>query len=489
MRSKYYDVVFLGGAIGGLLSAISLLKKGIKVLILNTNDYFYPFKNGGSFSSPWLFFGGFTLRNLLKSLGFHPLEINRLRAVDPSLQVVLPGIRFDLHSDEKKLLCELKCEFPDIWGEANNFFTKLTGYQDLYPKIFMSGIKFPPENFIEKYKLKKFTKKLSPLAAMESSSLDGLLGGMSKNKDFLLLFRGIVNAISDLSAKDYSLPYLSQVVNTVRFEGYEFDKGIGSFHELLLEKVKERGGIILNEGAIDEISIVGRYVDSLKLSGCSVDKLVLSYMVINGNPKSILKFIPSQRKNILLRRRFSKASVKYLKYTFYLKLRSIVYPEGMRERVVMISDRESELSGENFLYLHKVDEGKDEKGEGWIILGVSSRIKPEMLVKPDFVKKFSENCIENISSIIPFLDEHILNVETPPLKKIDELDKELRSYFVYESDETSYFGMTALPYTSNIKNLLIVGQSIYPGLGFDGEVQSGLRVSRHISDAFKVKRP
>ena len=484
MRSKYYDVVFLGGEIGGLLSAVSLLKKGVKVLVFDTEDYFYPFKKNDAFSSQVTYFGGFTLRNLLKSLGFHPLEINKLKAVDPSLQVIMPGIRFDLYSDEKKLLGELKREFPDIWGEANGFFAKMTSWQDLYPKIFLSGVKFPPETFIERYKFKKFSKKLSPLAPLDLAPLSELVGSLNKNKEFVLLLKAIVTAVSDLSSLSYSLPYLSQIVNTARFEGYEFEGGLRNFHDVLVEKVKERGGIVFNEGDIEGVSVAGRYIDSINLTGCSVDKLVLSHLVLNGNPQKLLSLLPSSRKNFILKKRLSRITPKYLKYTYYMKMKSIVYPEGMRERVILISDRNAELSDDNFLYISKIEDGKDQT-----TISVSAFLKPDLLNNAEELQRFTKKCTEKISGLIPFLEENLLGIETPKIKKTNDFQSDLKSRFVYETENPSYFGITALPYTSFLKNLFFLGQSIYPGLGFDGEVQAGLKVSRHISDVFKIKRP
>lgn len=489
MRSKYFDVVFIGGQISGLLSAISLLKRGIKVLIIDAQDYFYPFDNKKALSNSIMYFGGFTLRNLLKSLGFHPLEINKLRAVDPAVQVIMPGIRFDLYSDEKRLLGELKREFPDIWGEASKFFNKLSEYQDLYPKLFMSRVKFPPENFIEKYKLKKFIKKISPLEANGGKPLEKLLGGMSKNKDFLLLCNALVKTLSDLHLEDYSMPYLSQVVNTMRFEGYEFEGGYKSFHDILISKVKERGGIVLDKGELKEVSVSGRYVDHLKLDKHSIDKIILSYLIVNGNPASIIKYLPSSRKNYILRKRLSKLNIKHLKYTFYVKLDAHVFPEGMKERTVLISERHGELIGDNFLYISKVDETKDEKGRKILTLAVSSRLNIKDFNDSEFIERYTKKCLERMEEIIPFMDKYLVGTEVPKVSDPKEITGDLKNAFVYESSNTPFFGISALPYTSHFKNLFFVGKAIYPGLGFDGEVQSGLKVSRHISDSLKVKRP
>jgi len=400
----------------------------------------------------------------------------------------MPGIRFDLYSDEKKLLGELKREFPDVWGEANALFAKMSELQDIYPKLFMSRIKFPPENFIEKHKLKKFTRKITSLEETNSKSLTKLLGTVSTNKNFMKLFEGVVRAVTDLDQNKYSMPYLSQVVNTARFEGYEFEDGLKSFHEILMRKVKDRGGIVLDKGEIKEISTSGRYIDALKLKGHSLDKIVLSYLVVNGNPKSLLSLLPS-RKNFVIKKKFKKLKPKYLKYTFYLKLKDAGYPVGMRNRVIVIADPEKELSEENFLYMHKVNKEKDEKGENQITLAISTLMNPDEISKSLYVEQMAEKVKKNLSTIIPFMDEHFIGIDTPKLKPSEEIENDLRSSYVFESDSNPYFGITGLPYTSYFKNLYLIGQTIYPGLGFDGEIQSGLKVSRVISDTFKVKRP
>jgi len=491
LRTKYYDVVFYGGSVSGLLCAINLLKRGFKVLILDSGNHFYPFEKEKLSSSPVTYFGGFTLRNLLRSLGFHPLEINKLRAVDPSLQVIIqPDIRFDLYSDEKRLLGELKREFPDIWGEANNFFNKqLTSFTDIYPKIFMSGLKFPPEGFLEKRRLKKYSQKLSNSSIDNTHKLEDLLGGMGKNRDFLLLFKAIINSVSDLSHKKYSLPYLSQLVGTERFDGYEFEGGLKGFHEMIMAKVKERGGIVLDSAKIKEISVSGSQVNHLLMEGCAIDKLVLSHFIINGNPKSLFKLFPGSKRNFVLKRRFGKIKPKYVKYTFYIKLRKDVFPEGMQERVILIDDRQAELCSENFLYIHKFPNEQDDNDDEIVTLAVSTYLKPDELGGIDFMNRFTAKCKDKIEKIVPYMDEYFVSIDTPPIKRSEELENDLKARFIYDSDFKPYFGISALPYTTYLKNMFFIGQSVFPGLGFDGEVQSGLRVSRHISASSKIKRP
>ena len=195
------------------------------------------------------------------------------------------------------------------------------------------------------------------------------------------------------------------------------------------------------------------------------------------------------RKNFLLKRKFSRIKPKFFKYTFYLKLKGKVYPEGMRDRVVLISDKNEPLCSDNLLFINRLSEEKLDKDDSVITLSVSALVPPGDLVKEGFTEKFPSACKEKIAKIMPFMDEYFVSIDAPRVKSYGDLETDLRSNFVYDSEYPAYFGVTALPYSTFLKNLFFVDQSVYPGLGFDGEVQSGLKVAREISSSFKVKRP
>lgn len=135
---KDYDVIIIGGGIGGLACAGILVSEGIKVLVLEKNPaaggYLTSFKRKGfTFDSAVDCFSGGdndgAITYLLKRLGVED-DVNLIK-VDPVRESIFPGIRVKTWSSINASIEELKRLFPQEKG-IDGFFEKAA---DIYSGI------------------------------------------------------------------------------------------------------------------------------------------------------------------------------------------------------------------------------------------------------------------------------------------------------------------------------------------------------------------
>lgn len=135
---KDYDVIIIGGGIGGLACAGILVSEGIKVLVLEKNPvaggYLTSFKRRGfTFDSAVDCLSGGdkegAITYLLKKLGVEK-EVNLIK-IDPVRENIFPGMRVKTWSSINASIEELKRLFPQEKG-IDGFFEKAA---DIYSGI------------------------------------------------------------------------------------------------------------------------------------------------------------------------------------------------------------------------------------------------------------------------------------------------------------------------------------------------------------------
>ena len=164
MRAAFYDVVVLGTELAPLTCAALLGKRGFRVLVLGQQserpDYAlgklrlprHPFSFSAAHAP--------AARRVLSELG---LGQSFRRVADPhqaSLQVALPGHRFDLASNDALLEREIEREFPEVKRPILDFNRRAEEHARATDALFEQLRCFPPESLFERRDLSRLAARL-----------------------------------------------------------------------------------------------------------------------------------------------------------------------------------------------------------------------------------------------------------------------------------------------------------------------------------------
>ena len=194
--------------------------------------------------------------------------------------------------------------------------------------------------------------------------------------------------------------------------------------------------------------------------------------------------------------------VRYYRYTLNLVVAAEGVPEGMARDVFFIRDPERALAGTNCLHLET--HPRDARGRRLLCV---EALLPRRTVEEedDSLATLREALLAAVAELVPFLDAHLLYVDSPhdarpardvkagqdrlPAEKWARGPKTMEPVLGYPM--TSMHGLAALPTRTPIPNLLLCNEQVLPGLGLEGVLLAAWAAARTVGrsdgrrDAFR----
>lgn len=469
MSDAYYDIVVVGTELTGLITAANLAKKGYRVLVLGHGNRRNMFLHEGFpfIRRPWLFSGFETSTPIKKVLNDLSLSLemhNRPKPFDPFYQVVMPGRRIDVAAKEGLFQRELEREFPGEVAGIQQFYRLVREQNEVLSNILDTAGILPPETFREKRAWRKL------VAADPEQAIDPL-STFPKGHPF----RPFVLAPLMFTSGCYIPPYSAfQLIRSVTHLGrglYRIEGGIDALKDIFIEKVKSNCGdyrekvqvdrFVMRRGKAREIVIR----DRREVIGCDV-------VVCNTDVKRFFNLIPEEAQKQRFHLKILELQPTHLLYTVNFALRAEAIPAGMGRHVFMLQDPSKPPEGHNLLLL-SVDPAGSPEADGVRVLSATIRL-PTRAIRPtmESLHHHDERIMANIRGLIHFFDEHLLARASAWVG----YEKRTRQPFVDTTQQQPVFGsplegtlhMSAIACRTAYKNILITGDHLHSGLGFEG---------------------
>jgi len=253
-----YDVVIVGGGIGGITCGAYLAKEGVKTLVIEkepkTGGYVTSFKRHG-----FTFEGGAEgllgcgengyVRTWLSELGLGD-EV-RFKRIDPLESMHIPGMKFSSHADLEKLLEELYNHFPDEKEGISRFFDIIKKMAD---EIRGGGDK-PPKGPLEMMKYAVKYPTLTNYYGRKHMSYQDVIDECVN--DFRLkIILGMYSVWVGLPPWKIPCPMAASILDDAYRKGnYYPEGGLGCFAERLAKAYVRNGGSLLLKTAVSKILV------------------------------------------------------------------------------------------------------------------------------------------------------------------------------------------------------------------------------------------
>lgn len=496
---NFYDVIVIGTQLGPLLSAALLSRRGFRVLVIAHDDlpWTYTWKEHVLRQEPFLFSAADSpaVRRVLSELSLTQVFRRRTAPFDPFYQVVLPRHRIDFTHDKEGFKREIEREFPTAHRAIDTFYTIVDRCnQELDKLIGTEKLTLPPESFFEKRELSRaevhnpFSKTRGPVP---------LFGDLPENHPFRVAVLGQVRWASDQDFEGVSPLHVvrlhaSWAKGTLAIEG-----GLAGLKELVLERISTHSGevrqdlsansIIFKRGRVAGVRMVGHE----EITGCN-------FVVYGADSHRLKKMIKGEELGRKLTTRLSQVRPAYARYTVNLLVDSLVMPEGMARNLLYIPDPNAPLAEDNLLRIEACGSASDDVR----VICVGALLPADRIDNRNYLEGMREKVVERVRWLVPFLDKHLVAVDSP--------HDTLRLYDVHNHGEVPVgekwrrspdrmpttchvdppgpLGFTGLNHRTGLKNLILACRQVVPGLGIEGEFLTALGAARIISKSDRRKR-
>src|SRR5215831_2965784 len=483
-----YDVIVLGGQLGGALAASLLAKRGYRVLLVE-HDGLGPGYEHDGFLLPYAPFVAPQLRTMplaeeaFAELGLNTTVQRSLKPNVPDLQLVLPGHRLDLPHAESRRLQELSREFGKAGAQVNSLLSLASAQHEQSDAFLKQAPELPPDGWLQAWRLKKMVERhpeLSmPLALTGSSPPIPLVLALIRFVTYLAKPNGLLPATRTLS----------QVLHaSTRYPG-----GREGLRELLYRRLGELGGDLLWRESAESSIVESLAFDSSRVIGLKVVQSENIYrcncLIASTDSAALRRLILEKKKQRQLVGVLDLASVKQFLFSVNWILKAEALPRGMGDLVLM--DTQEEDLGPLLVQVfgtRRVAAKSEDEDLRTVCAAAFVPATARDLGDPH-LQKLADRIAGHLSELIPFADRHRELSSVPYLHPSGVRGARLLPHPLISVETESVLGITGVQQVTPVKNLFLANREVLPGLGLEGEFLTGIRAARLVQEMLKKRDP
>ncbi len=484
-----YDVIILGGQLGGAFAAALLAKRGYKVLLIEHDGLGEGYEHQGFLlpfapfiSPPFKALG--SVEEAFSELGLSTAISRTLRAHVPELQLVLPDHRLDLSlTEEPKRLAELTREYGPDAGPHHAAMAQLAAFHQPQDAFFKQPMELPADGFMETWGLKSLVKKApqlaSPLPALPED-------GPSRALLDLIPF------LTYLDSPEHPLA-VARALSQALSQPSRFPNGREGFRELLTRKLQDLGGDLLTQEnskhfIAEELVLEGDRVVGIKLVQSETVYRAAAFIGAT-DAGALRRLVPDKKKHRKLTDLLDLSTTRKFLFTLNWVVPAEMLPRGMGELLLQHNDDE-DLGPVLIQVLSARRVGKPED-EGLRVVCAGAFVPASTReLGESHLKGLSDRLGAQLDALMPFTRQHVKVVSAPYLDASSMRGSRLLPHplFAFESAER-VLGVEGLSQRTGTKNMFLASREVLPGLGLEGELLSAVRAARLVQESAKKLDP
>jgi phytoene dehydrogenase-like protein len=479
-----YDVAVVGGQLSGAIAAALLARRGYQVLYVEHDGTGAGYSHDG-WMLPYAPFVMPPLKALAPmeevatELGVITALQRALRLASPMLQVISPSIRLDLFADPARMALECK---RALGAEGPAFAAKLTGAIGAFERseaFFREKPELPPEGVLGRF---SFNRLIARHPALVQGS------GLSKESPLEQLLSGL-SAFLTYTAKTEGLA-ASRPLALALSGLYTIVGGREGLRELFLTRLKELGGDVLlhDESTVAEaLAFDGANLAGLKL--VRSDTIYKAAVVLGATDGAALRrLLPEKKRHRALSETLESAQTKRILFSQNWVIPERALPRGMSELVLWDSD-DPELSP-MLVQVQPARKIAEAAAEDLRVVCAAAFVPSTAReLGEEHMKGLADRLGKQLETLMPFARSKVLLESAPYLHAGGVRGSRLLPHPHLAFDEETFLGITGLPTRAPAKHLFLASREVLPGLGFEGEVLTALRVSKMVQETLKKNDP
>lgn len=491
MSRSYFDVIFLGAELAPLTCAALLAKRGFRVLVLGQGDV-PPHYRIGPFSLPrratsCVGAQSPVMRRILAELGLSQSFRRIASTPSTAFQVALPQHRLDISPDRERLGAEIQREFPEVRRPIEDFHHQAAQLSSRLDEALAESMVWPPETMLERRALSRVRQRAQlPRTGEEPDVLAEFPEGHPFRRVTLApaYFEGA--AAGDSRATLGAM----HLYNNLYSRNVILRDGLSSLRSLLIDRIHGHSGEVQLDERATAILLKRNRVHGVSLFGSGVE-LSAGFVASGIDISAMLRLLPERSMFEELFERSGEPQIRNYRYAINFVVRREGVPQGLQRDLFYIGSGGLRSGPENALHVQRHD-----------ISDTHTLISAETLLsaaqvhsQPEYLASMRGRVQHTLRDIIPFMDRHLVLVDSPHDEHPPELHEEgltLRTEHLGRRGPSTLpvtftfpvrraLNLCALPTRGPIKNLLLCNGQVIPGLGLEGELLSACSTASVIS--------
>lgn len=164
MTSRHYDVIVLGRSLGALTCCAILARRGFRVLVLGQGQrgQLYSYDQCVLSRRPFTFLAGSSpvFKRVLHELAQSQQFRRRMQALDPMFGWIAPGRRLEVPPDMELFVHEIEREFSEVRQLVDELYSTLAQVNAATDLAFEKDVMWPPGSWWERFETGRVSANL-----------------------------------------------------------------------------------------------------------------------------------------------------------------------------------------------------------------------------------------------------------------------------------------------------------------------------------------
>jgi len=481
-----YDTLIIGSDLSTLITALSSNHLGMKTVLVAERDPDHVYAEAGyTFSANPLPLasttGSAVTKNFYSDLAFFPDSLRSAEIPLSYLQVISTGYRLDLFGDRNTWLQEVKREFPG----SERVITHLYNSLERACRHTIDWLACYDNQSSQGYVVRTLHKLITlPSLLRDYLSLRHQLGTVDRT--FKAVLEAELSVFTSFDFADYPPPLSAMHALCISHLGcYSPFVSRNAWASKLYHRFVSEGGVLIKDCEVIRLEVDSDIIVDLSISGRPVSLRSRS-LVLSTQWEKLDHFLLDRKCLRRLKHRIKSVACTGYPFSLHMGVREAGLPERLAPYAVLVKEPKSSAYTNNYLFLETSQPGDRERaptGRRAVTATVFLPVSP-LIMGDDKLRKVSREIFSTLEYVLPFLRESLdfLHVEHSIRFSRDIQDIVQRKYVL---GKRVILGMSAVASKTRLPHVFLTGGLLRPGLGFEGEILSGIEAASLAHDALQ----
>lgn len=504
MTGRYYDVIVLGRSPGALLAAALLARRDFSVFVAGhtTRPATYSFGGHALRRRAFSLLGAPSpaLRRALAELAQSQTFRRRTVALDPMLTVLLPGRRFEIAPDLALFEREMDREFPEVRRVLDELYTTLARVNESTDLTFGRDLVWPPGSFWER---QRTGRAVAQLPFVREGSPD-VLGDLPPYHPYRAVVDASVAFASDLAAQRRPLPpFAAARLHAAWTRGVvAFAGGEDELVQFLVDRITAHGGIVALDERVERVAAGRDGVQGVFLEG-DTTRTGCQFLLTTETGEDLAALSSGAGVSGRAQRSWPRLAPALGRFVLSLVVRREGVPDPLGAESIAFGQPPGSPPDPRrpTLRLQRTDRmSAPGAPPPEHVLLVAETLLPLPPGKGGLQPvEAREAVLGTLRLHMPWLERHLVVCDSPhdgralwsyengERREIDRIHVRGASLRaepmdpLYEIDTPSFFGLGGEPLRGPIGRTFLVGKSVLPALGQEGELLASVSAARLVT--------